>query len=157
MDIPNIRLVFHWQHPSSAEDYLQEFGRAGRDGKQSLAVLFTKYDDTEIPDFLLRKTLEKLPLSDDERQSLYKKKRASITLMSNMAEGTTSCLTQMLKDELDVDRTPKKTFARFILGMIFSRRQKISSRDYCCDGCYRKQKQAGKVSDFASEVIEGMR
>ena len=47
MDIPNIRLVFHWQHPSSPEDYLQEFGRAGRDQKQALAVLFTSENDTD--------------------------------------------------------------------------------------------------------------
>ena len=40
IDIPNIRLVIHWQHPASIEDYLQEFGRAGRDGKPALAVLF---------------------------------------------------------------------------------------------------------------------
>ena len=157
MDIKNIRLVFHWQHPANPENYLQEFGRAGRDGKQSLAVLFTKSDDKNILDFLLRKTLEKLPLSDDEWQSLYKKKRAGITLMSNMAEDTASCLTQMIKDELDVDRPSRKSFGRFILEIIFSRRQKIASRKYCCDGCYRKQKQTGKVSDFALEVIKGMR
>ena len=39
LDVPNVRLVIHWQHPSSVEDYLQEFGRAGRDGQHSVAVL----------------------------------------------------------------------------------------------------------------------
>jgi superfamily II DNA helicase RecQ len=39
LDVPNVRLVIHWQHPSSVEDYLQEFGRAGHDGQPSVAVL----------------------------------------------------------------------------------------------------------------------
>ncbi len=39
VDIPDVRLVVHWQHPASVEDYLQEFGRAGRDGKPALALL----------------------------------------------------------------------------------------------------------------------
>ena len=39
LDIKNVRMVIHWQQPSSIEDYLQEFGRARRDGKASVAVL----------------------------------------------------------------------------------------------------------------------
>ena len=40
VDIPDIRSVCHFHVPVSCIDYLQESGRAGRDGKDSIAVLF---------------------------------------------------------------------------------------------------------------------
>lgn len=39
IDKPNIRYVLHLEMPSKVEDYLQESGRAGRDGKKSFAYL----------------------------------------------------------------------------------------------------------------------
>ncbi len=39
IDKPNIRYVLHLEMPSKVEDYLQESGRVGRDGKKSFAYL----------------------------------------------------------------------------------------------------------------------
>ncbi|MBN2874872.1 MAG: ATP-dependent DNA helicase RecQ [Spirochaetales bacterium] len=39
MDKPNVRTVIHYGAPPSVESYLQESGRAGRDGEASFAVL----------------------------------------------------------------------------------------------------------------------
>lgn len=50
---PNIRAIIHFELPQSIEAYYQEIGRAGRDGKESLAELFYDRDDAEIHiDFL---------------------------------------------------------------------------------------------------------
>jgi superfamily II DNA helicase RecQ len=42
IDCSDIRVVLHWEPPSTLEQYAQETGRAGRDGLPSEAVLYCK-------------------------------------------------------------------------------------------------------------------
>ena len=39
IDCPDIRQVIHWGAPEDADLYVQEIGRAGRDGNQALGLL----------------------------------------------------------------------------------------------------------------------
>ncbi len=53
IDKPDVRLVVHYNTPSTLEDYYQEAGRAGRDGGPADCVLLHAYADRFTHEFLL--------------------------------------------------------------------------------------------------------
>ena len=53
IDKPDIRYIVHYQAPASLERYLQEAGRAGRDGHQARCILLFDETDLAIQEHLL--------------------------------------------------------------------------------------------------------
>jgi ATP-dependent DNA helicase RecQ len=52
IDKPNIRYILHYQAPGSLEQYVQEIGRAGRDGHPAHCILLFDPADLEIQEHL---------------------------------------------------------------------------------------------------------
>ena len=49
IDKDNLRFVIHYHLPASVGTYVQEIGRAGRDGQQSIAILLYQPGDENLP------------------------------------------------------------------------------------------------------------
>ena len=56
IDKPDIRYIVHYQSPASLEQYVQEAGRAGRDGNKANCILLYDPDDRAIHEALQSKS-----------------------------------------------------------------------------------------------------
>ena len=63
IDVPDIELVVHFNAPISMTDYIQQIGRAGRDGRKAHCVLFydRNGDDDAISNSFIKKAKKQSP------------------------------------------------------------------------------------------------
>ena len=63
IDVPDIELVVHFNAPISMTDYIQQIGRAGRDGRKAHCVLFYDQngDDEAISNSFIKKAKKQSP------------------------------------------------------------------------------------------------
>lgn len=69
----DIRYVIHYHMPADFESYVQEFGRSGRDGQQSIAIVFSQENDV-----FLQRNLIDLTIPDDDFIRTYFKKHKEL-------------------------------------------------------------------------------
>lgn len=96
IDVPDIRLVIHFNLPLSTIDYYQQIGRAGRDGAKSHAVLLYHPDDIGLNQHILGKE----NLSENVQTWLSD----HLNEMASLAESD-RCLMQQLLESLGEDHT----------------------------------------------------
>jgi ATP-dependent DNA helicase RecQ len=141
VDISDVRLVVHWQHPAAVEDYLQEFGRAGRDGKPALALLFTRgAEDTGLWEWMAeasaRDVVESRRRSARQARETLAGRVVRIQQMQTLVSQDERCFRAALVEVLQGPRPRRRrSAARWLLELVFSSRARIERAGVCCDHC----------------------
>jgi ATP-dependent DNA helicase RecQ len=83
IDKPGVRAVIHADVPESLENYYQEAGRAGRDGKRSYAVLLAAANEMKT----IEDSIEKKFPNEEEIRKVYKSLMNHLQIPAGMGEG----------------------------------------------------------------------
>lgn len=154
LDVPDVRLVVHWQQPASMEDYLQEFGRAGRDGKPSLAVLFTAPDDERLLQFMAEKTTASAVVAEDVRQALLEGRLDAIRTMRRYATASGACFRASIASYFGSGVTAKPpSLTLRVIGWLFERKRAVPQAQYCCDRCDAVSER--NVVQWIAQILSG--
>ena len=149
--MPDVRLVIHWQHPASVEDYLQEFGRAGRDGDPAVAVLFTGRKDDGLLKFMAEKTSRAADAEDGQATAALVARYQAIEQMKRRATDREVCFRKAIVRYFGEEVTGEdRSIATRIVAWLFERRIRQRVASYCCDRC--DGVGAGNVVEWAARV-----
>ena len=141
LDVPNVRLVIHYQHPSSVEDYLQEFGRAGRDGQPSVAVLLhadfgaSKDKDIDLLNFMAERASDGAQLDAANQAAALDHKYRQIKDMAGLVRQE-GCFRQTLISYFEgAKKGSRRSFSTWLLEWVFAEPATGGKNVVCCDAC----------------------
>ena len=142
LDVPNVRMVVHWQHFSSIEDYLQEFGRAGRDGKASVAVLLfdrkNPQRDISLLRFMADRAVETAQLPTATAKAVSSHKKAQIDRMASLTTSSGCFRGSLVSYFTGPKRVAHRSFSTWLLELVFADRGARQQRVICCDACQQR-------------------
>jgi superfamily II DNA helicase RecQ len=161
LDVPNVRLVIHWQQPSSVEDYLQEFGRAGRDRQQSVAVLLHTdpgaSKDIGLLKFMAERASDSGQLDAANQIAALAHKYRKIEAMARLVRQE-GCFRQTLIGYFaGSEKGFRRSFSTWLLERVFADPGTTGKKVAYCDSCcHRLIKRRGKIG-YVSGVLGARR
>lgn len=134
IDIPDIRVVLHWAMPGSVEDYAQEIGRAGRDGKPALAVIHDWPRGRSLRRFMVEQ-VAKEPRPGVDAAALLTRRLDDFAAFDRLLQ-TRGCFRRALLACFRAAAPAPEPPAERLLAWLFAEHRRIERAGFCCDGCH---------------------
>ncbi|KAK2858544.1 hypothetical protein FQN49_004627 [Arthroderma sp. PD_2] len=160
IDNPNVRFVVHWTPPRTFESFVQESGRAGRDGCAAISLVYYNPSEciriidrirqtgdhaNETVRLTSKRTFENLTAAESKAQEEAKIRNTEAILRSfakvvKYCETTDRCKHAVIREfsddlELELARERPPPSSQAALGLLESKPKELAICDYACDHC----------------------
>nr|WP_251131178.1 ATP-dependent DNA helicase RecQ [Exiguobacterium sp. s70] len=157
----NVRSVIHYQIPATLEAYMQEIGRAGRDGEPAFAVLLYAEGDERIQQFLID---QQYPKDKDIRLAYFERDNGTSLaqlprlLRLNEEDPVWGLLNQMLAERtlaeaVDWVKDRKRARYRQLGQMMDYALIKTCRRDYLLNYFSEQPVKQSNCCDICGEIV----
>lgn len=155
LDVPNV--VIHWQQSASVEDQLQEYGRAGREGKPSVAVMFHNGSsigrDISRLRFMAEKTVESAKVSVFERPRMLEQRYHQIDQVAELMKAR-FCVRTAISEYFQGPKVARRpSLSVRILDRVFGAKPKPQRPRACCDYCDKADIRRRGTVGYVSRIL----